>query len=73
LASFRRHFAERGRRSTSPAPRPRAERFSLNGFGKFKVKDQPAREGRNPSTGALIPIAAPKKLAFTPAKDQLNG
>jgi hypothetical protein len=28
--------------------------ISLNGFGKFKVKDQPAREGRNPSTGALI-------------------
>lgn len=50
--------------------------ISLNGFGKFKVKDQPAREGRNPSTGATIQIAASKKLAFTPAKavkDQLNG
>lgn len=49
---------------------------SLNGFGKFKVKDQPAREGRNPSTGAVIQIAASKKLTFTPAKavkDQLNG
>lgn len=50
--------------------------ISLNGFGKFKVKDQPAREGRNPSTGAVIQIAASKKLTFTPAKavkDQLNG
>lgn len=49
---------------------------SLNGFGKFKVKDTPAREGRNPSTGETIQIAASKKLAFTPAKavkDQLNG
>jgi len=48
---------------------------SLNGFGKFKVKDSPAREGRNPSTGETIQIAASKKLAFTPAKavkDLLN-
>ncbi len=52
------------------------QEVSLNGFGKFKVKDQPAREGRNPSTGATIQIAASKKLTFTPAKavkDQLNG
>ncbi|MBZ5762269.1 HU family DNA-binding protein [Rhizobium sp. VS19-DR104.2] len=41
---------------------------SLPGLGKFKVKDTPEREGRNPSTGATIKIAASKKLAFTPAK-----
>lgn len=49
---------------------------SIAGFGKFKVKDAPAREGRNPSTGATIAIAASKKLTFTPAKaikDVLNG
>ena len=49
---------------------------SLNGFGKFKVKDSPAREGRNPANGKTIQIAASKKLTFTPAKavkDQLNG
>ncbi|UZW57215.1 HU family DNA-binding protein [Sphingobium sp. JS3065] len=54
----------------------KGDEVSLNGFGKFKVKDQPAREGRNPSTGAVIQIAASKKLTFTPAKavkDQLNG
>ncbi|ANI79841.1 MULTISPECIES: HU family DNA-binding protein [Sphingobium] len=54
----------------------KGEEVSLSGFGKFKVKDQPAREGRNPSTGAAIQIAASKKLTFTPAKavkDQLNG
>jgi DNA-binding protein HU-beta len=48
---------------------------SLPGFGKFKVKETAAREGRNPSTGVVIKIAASKKLSFTPAKavkDQLN-
>jgi DNA-binding protein HU-beta len=54
----------------------KGEEVSLNGFGKFKVKDSPAREGRNPSTGATIQIAASKKLTFAPAKavkDKLNG
>ena len=54
----------------------KGEEVSLNGFGKFKVKDSPAREGRNPSTGATIQIAASKKLGFSPAKavkDKLNG
>lgn len=54
----------------------RGEEISLGGFGKFKVKDSPAREGRNPATGAAMTIAASKKLAFTPAKaikDKLNG
>lgn len=52
------------------------EEISLNGFGKFKVKDSPAREGRNPATGETIQIAASKKLTFAPAKaikDKLNG
>ena len=53
----------------------KGEEISLPGFGKFKVKTSPAREGRNPATGATIEIAALKKLAFTPAKalkDSLN-
>ncbi|MGD9476381.1 HU family DNA-binding protein [Shinella sp. G-2] len=48
---------------------------SLPGFGKFKVKDVPAREARNPATGATIKVAAAKKVTFTPAKslkDMLN-
>ncbi len=48
---------------------------SLPGFGKFKVKNTPEREARNPSTGATIKVAAARKLAFTPAKalkDALN-
>lgn len=54
----------------------KGEEVSLNGFGKFKVKDTPAREGRNPATGATIQIAAARKLTFTAAKavkDKLNG
>ncbi|SEI67239.1 DNA-binding protein HU-beta [Sphingobium sp. AP50] len=54
----------------------KGEEVSLNGFGKFKVKESAAREGRNPATGATIQIAASKKLGFTPAKavkDKLNG
>lgn len=53
-----------------------SEEVSIPGFGKFKVKDSPAREGRNPSTGETIQIAAAKKIGFTPAKalkDKLNG
>ena len=52
------------------------DEISIPSFGKFKVKASPAREGRNPSTGATIQIAASKKLGFSPAKalkDQLNG
>ncbi|KPF92126.1 integration host factor [Novosphingobium sp. AAP83] len=54
----------------------KGEEVSLNGFGKFKVKNTPAREGRNPSTGATIQIAASNKLTFAAAKavkDKLNG
>jgi DNA-binding protein HU-beta len=48
---------------------------SLSGFGKFKVKASPEREGRNPANGEKIKIAASKKLSFSPAKavkDSLN-
>ncbi|WP_375284591.1 HU family DNA-binding protein [Sphingobium yanoikuyae] len=54
----------------------KGEEISINGFGKFKVKESPAREGRNPRTGEPMSIAASRKLGFTPAKaikDKLNG
>ena len=53
----------------------KGEEVSLNGFGKFKVKDVLAREGRNPATGETIKIAASKKLSSSVAKavkDRLN-
>jgi DNA-binding protein HU-beta len=49
---------------------------AVTGFGQFKVKDSPARQGRNPATGETIEIAAARKLTFSPAKavkDLLNG
>lgn len=51
------------------------EEIALNGFGKFKVKETAAREGRNAATGATIRIGASKKLTFAVAKavkDKLN-
>ena len=52
------------------------DEIAINGFGKFKVKASAEREGRNPSTGVTIKIAASKKLTFAPAKalkDRLKG
>ena len=54
----------------------KGEEVSLNGFGKFKIKDVPARDGRNPATRETIKIPASRKLTFTVAKavkDKLNG
>lgn len=54
----------------------KGDEIALNGFGKFKVKNTPAREGRSPATGETIKIAASKKLTFSAAKavkDKLNG
>ena len=49
--------------------------MSLSGFGKFKVRHNPAGEGRNPATGETIQISASRQPGFTAAKavkDQLN-
>ena len=54
----------------------KGDEVSIPGFGKFKVKDVPAREGRNPATGAAMKIAASRKLGFSVAKavkDKLDG
>ncbi|KAK0330481.1 hypothetical protein LTR94_032679, partial [Friedmanniomyces endolithicus] len=54
----------------------KGDEVSINGFGKFKVKDSPERQGRNPATGEAITIAASRKLTFAPAKqvrDRMNG
>jgi DNA-binding protein HU-beta len=46
----------------------KGEEVNLPGFGRFKVKDSPARQGRSPATGETIEIAASRKLGFSPAK-----
>ncbi len=48
---------------------------ALAGFGKFSVSHRAARQGRNPSTGATIQIAASKAAKFSAAsalKKRLN-
>jgi DNA-binding protein HU-beta len=52
------------------------EEISLPGFGKFKVKETPEREGRNPASGEKIKIAASRMLTYSPpkaVKELLNG
>ncbi len=44
------------------------EEVTFGGFGKFKVKQMPERDGRDPTSGKTIKIAASKKLIYSPAK-----
>ena len=44
------------------------DEINLTGFGKFKVRNSPARQGRNPATSETMEIAASRKLGFAPAK-----
>lgn len=52
------------------------KKVTIPGFGTFEVADRPARQGRNPQTGAAIKIAASKAAKFKAGKglkDALNG
>jgi len=44
------------------------EEVAINGFGRFSVKERPAREGRNPRTGEALKIPASKSLGFKMSK-----
>lgn len=44
------------------------EEVAIGGFGKFGMKETAERDGRNPSTGESIKIAAGKKPTFSAAK-----
>ncbi len=46
----------------------KGEKVQLVGFGTFEVRKREAREGRNPSTGETIKIAAQKVPAFKAGK-----
>ncbi len=46
----------------------KGDKVQLVGFGTFEVRERKAREGRNPSTGEAIKIAAQKVPAFKPGK-----
>ncbi len=43
------------------------EDVNISGFGKFSVTERAAREGRNPTTGAVMTIAASKNPKFKAA------
>jgi DNA-binding protein HU-beta len=44
------------------------DEVAISGFGRFAVKERPAREGRNPRTGETLKIAASKSLGFKMSK-----
>jgi DNA-binding protein HU-beta len=46
----------------------RGDEVAINGFGRFVVKERPAREGRNPRTGEALKIPASKSLGFKMSK-----
>ncbi|MBT8220689.1 MAG: HU family DNA-binding protein [Bacteroidia bacterium] len=45
------------------------QKTSLVGFGTFSTSERPARQGRNPQTGATIQIAAKTVVKFKPGKE----
>ena len=46
----------------------KGDKIQLVGFGTFEVAERAAREGRNPQTGAAMPIAAYKAQKFKAGK-----
>ncbi len=44
------------------------EKIKISGFGNFVVRQKKERVGRNPQTGAPIPISARRVLTFKPSQ-----
>ena len=54
----------------------RGDRVELRGFGAFSAKKRDARTGRNPRTGAAVPVAGKAVPYFKPGKElreRING
>ncbi len=49
------------------------ERIELRGFGVFVVKPRKSGIGRNPRTGAEVPIPPGKTVRYKPGKDVRGG
>ena len=45
------------------------DRVEIRGFGSFSVKERPARDGRNPKTGAPVSVSANCALIFRAGRD----
>ena len=48
----------------------RGEKIEIRGFGSFTVRQYRAYDGRNPRTGAVVPVK-PKRLAFFKVSTEL--
>ena len=46
----------------------KGEKIKISGFGNFVVREKKERVGRNPQTGAPIPISARRVLTFKPSQ-----
>jgi DNA-binding protein HU-beta len=46
----------------------RGDEVAISGFGRFSLKERPAREGRNPRTGETLNIPASKSIGFKMSK-----
>src|SRR5688572_31941051 len=46
----------------------KGEKIKISGFGNFVVRAKKQRIGRNPQTGAPIPISARRVLTFKPSQ-----
>jgi nucleoid DNA-binding protein len=44
----------------------RGEKIELRNFGVFKLKQRKSRTGRNPRTGAVVPVPPRKAVVFKP-------
>lgn len=47
----------------------RGDRVELRGFGAFSVKHRPARQGRNPRTGAAVAVTDKRVPFFKTGKE----
>ena len=47
-------------------------KVELRGFGSFRVRQRPARVGRNPKTGARVEVAPKKIPYFKPSRELLG-
>ena len=45
------------------------DRVAIPRLGSFYTSDRPAREVRNPRTGAIVPVAPSRTVRFRPGKE----
>ena len=45
------------------------EKVELRGFGSFRIRERRSRQGRNPKTGAKVPVPPKRIPYFKPGKE----